>query len=875
MAADRPSLRVYALHADGRTDPVGVASPRPVLSWKFRATDRVPATIQLELASTRDLLVTGQPDAGRFSFPFTGLARLPWPVGPLASRERRWWRLRAIDTEGRAGPWSPPAVVEAPLWHAEDWSARWITHPAWATGPGTPPPAALPVLRHEFRLDAPARSARLYLTGAGVVVPSLNGTDAIAGRLEPGHSSQSKRLPASAWDVTRALRAGLNVLALQLGTGTGFVEPIPGRYTKLTRDALRPQVLAQLDIVTADGDSVCVATGPQWLAALGGTTVGHWYGGEDHDARVLAPGWDEPGFDTSSWVPAAPLPAPRASLWWRRSPAVTVTDTLAPAAVTPLPDGEAVVDFGVNAAGWPLLRVDPAPAGRTITLTPSELLTGDGRADQSTTGGPTWDSYTTDGSEAQWHPRFVYHGCRYVQAKGLSADEAALMRFQVLRAGNERVGSFTTDDHFLAALHRVIDRAVQSNMSSVFTDCPHREKLGWLEQLYLNFEVLARNYDVQAQLTDAVLQMIDAQTDSGLVPSIAPEYVVFDIDEVDGDRTAFRDDPNWGRALVEVPWRLYRTYGDEEVLRTAWPAIRRYLGHLDSRASGHLLDHGLGDWIALDRSTPRALVATSGYADAVGTAARIATVLGEAGRATELLAHETAVRRALKRRFHDAATGSWGSGSQGSFALGLASQTLTADEYAHSFTGLLASVEAAQGHITVGENTLPALIRALTDNGHADLLNEMIRRTDGPGYGHQIASGATALTESWQGPAGPAGQGSQNHFMLGMIDEWILGDVVGLRQAPDSIGWRQVEIRPRFLAGVGAARTTFDSPQGLITVAWTRGPDAAVKVELPAGVTGTLRLPGNLVSPGNRPDVALSGGRARIPFQDAPLRSEG
>jgi alpha-L-rhamnosidase len=101
----------------------------------------------------------------------------------------------------------------------------------------------------------------------------------------------------------------------------------------------------------------------------------------------------------------------------------------------------------------------------------------------------------------------------------------------------------------------------------------------------------------------------------------------------------------------------------------------------------------------------------------------------------------------------------------------------------------------------------------------------------------------TALTESWQGPNGPVAQQSQNHFMLAVIDDWITGTVCGLRQADDSIGWRKVVIEPTPLHTLEWAETSFESPSGLISVRWDRDvDDLVVRVTLPAGVTGELRV---------------------------------
>jgi len=92
--------------------------------------------------------------------------------------------------------------------------------------------------------------------------------------------------------------------------------------------------------------------------------------------------------------------------------------------------------------------------------------------------------------------------------------------------------------------------------------------------------------------------------------------------------------------------------------------------------------------------------------------------------------------------------------------------------------------------------------------------------------------------------SGTGGVVSQNHFMLGAIDRWLLESVAGLRQAPDSVGWSAVEIAPVLLPGVESVGTEFDSPMGRMTVSWRRtaGP-VEVSVELPGAVDARVTLP--------------------------------
>ena len=54
---------------------------------------------------------------------------------------------------------------------------------------------------------------------------------------------------------------------------------------------------------------------------------------------------------------------------------------------------------------------------------------------------------------------------------------------------------------------------MQSNTVSILTDCPHREKLGWLEQDHLVGPSLMYDEDTAALFTKVCNDMADAQTE--------------------------------------------------------------------------------------------------------------------------------------------------------------------------------------------------------------------------------------------------------------------------------------------------------------------------------------------------------------------------
>ncbi|MES9604899.1 family 78 glycoside hydrolase catalytic domain [Actinomadura sp. NPDC000929] len=683
-------------------------------------------------------------------------------------------------------------------------------------------PEALPVFRREFTIDRRVRTARLYATALGVLDVTVNGRPVSDAVLEPPYSKYKERIVYSTYDVTRLLHRGGNTVEVELGTGMAHVPPTPGRYEKLTRSDGKPAFIGQLEITYTDGSREVVASDASWRTALGATTFTNWYGGEDHDARRTR----------RDWTAAVRVAAPTARLAARMAPPIVPVETLRAKKITSPKAGVHVVDLGVNFAGWPLLSVS-GPAGTKVTMRPGELLNADGTVSQHTTGSPIWDTYTLSGDGTEtWHPRFCYHGFRYLQLEGLPGEpDDGTVTGIVLRAGNARAGSFTSSHGLLNDIHKIIDRAVQSNMYSVLTDCPHREKLGWLEQANLVFPAVARNYDVTAYYGELVRDIAEAQTEDGLVPDIAPEFTVFS--------GGFRDDPNWGNVIVFAPWQMYRAYGDEATLRAYYPNMVRYVDYLSAKAKGHLLDYGLGDWITFDDSTPKGVTATFGYHRAVTALARIAEVVGKDADAARYGALAGEIGSAFNAKY---ATGdTYGSGSQACDALALDMGVVPADRREAVLAHLVKSIEAKGYHLTVGEIALPSVFHVLSAAGRDDVIHAVATQTGNPSYGYQVVHGATSLTENWDGPTSG---NSQNHFMLGAIDEWFHAGLAGLGQADDSIGYATLLVRPAVVGDVTYAAATYETPRGRAASSWRRaGKRLRLDVTVPPGTRARVEYP--------------------------------
>ena len=74
----------------------------------------------------------------------------------------------------------------------------------------------------------------------------------------------------------------------------------------------------------------------------------------------------------------------------------------------------------------------------------------------------------------------------------------------------------------------------------------------------------------------------------------------------------------------------------------------------------------------------------------------------------------------------------------------------------------------------------------------------MNNQSEKPGYGFQLKHGASSLTEAWDTGFGS----SQNHFMLGQINEWFFRDLAGIQLNPEKPGFSQIIIKPALVGNL-------------------------------------------------------------------------
>ena len=697
-------------------------------------------------------------------------------------------------------------------------------------------PSASIQLRKEFALNKEIKRAVVYICGLGFYELSLNGQKVGDHVLEPGWTNYRKTCLYSAYDVTAQLVQGSNAIGVMLGNGMYNVAG--GRYTKFNGTFGPPKVIVQLYVEYADGSSTQVVTDESWTWAPSPVVFTCIYGGEDYDARKEMPGWDKAGFNASAFKPVLAVDGPGGKLSSQAAPPIKVMQEYKPVTIKEPKSGVRVYDFGQNCSSMPKLTVK-GTAGAIIKMTPGEWLHDDGLVSQVSSGGPTYYTYTLKGGEQEiWSPRFFYYGSRYLQVEtsghdGNPAPQIIELKSQFVHSSAREVGKFKCSNELVNRIHDIIVAALKSNLQSVLTDCPHREKLGWLECAHLLAGCVMYNFDAPTFYAKIVNDMSESQLENGMVPDIAPEYVEF--------KDGFRDSPEWGSAYVIAPWKVYEMYGDRTLLERHYDGMKRYVDYLKSRSTTNIVAHGLGDWYDMPwGQTSGGVTATAVYYQDLLVLKNAAALLGKTDEARQFEVQAQAVKDAFNRKFFNAEKNQYDRNSQTANSMPLVLGLVPEDRRNTVLTGLAAQIRTDGYRIKAGDVGFNYLMLALSDGGQGDVLYNMLVRDDVSGYVCQLKKGMTTLAEAWD--ANP--KSSLNHCMLGHIEEWMYRGLGGLTVDPSGPGFKKMSIKPQIVGDLKWVECSYDSPYGQIISNWKRDEQKlTMDVTIPANTTATVYVP--------------------------------
>ena len=701
-----------------------------------------------------------------------------------------------------------------------------------------------PCFRKEFMLEQ-SENVRLYVCGLGYHEVWINGKRVSDGELMPTPTNFDRHAGYLVFDISAYLKAGKNTIGVILGNGLfNCHTPEVWHFDKATWRNY-PQLILEL----TSGEKTILASDNTWKYTYDGPiTFDGLRNGEVYDARKEMPGWAENGFDDTAWQNAVVAPGPGGSLFEQTSPLCRVKGLFPMKEIAP-----GLYDCGQNIAGRAELAVQ-GEAGAEIILKYSDVLDENGALDQKhisimvQQGEFQTEHYTLKGEGVEvWHSRFTYHGFRYVSVEISGKAEVFSLTAQLIYSDFAEVGDFSCSDEIINKLEACTKWSYKNNMVGIPTDCPHREKNGWINDHQLATATGLFNYDSKELYREWLGTVRDCQRPNGHIPGMAP---------TSGWGYNWGSGALFGAALMGIPREVYIFRGDDTLMRENYEAARKDLEFCESMAQGNIVRFGLGDWKHArgdDKAVDPAFITTGWYYRNLKIFGDAAKLFGREDDAKWSCEKAAEVRDSFLKEYSNG-NGSFAKDEKSALAsaigFGLCPENEIRQTVEKLNTAMLSDGCRADFGI-VGAKFVP---RVLAEHGYADTALQIFRQENYPGWAKWVLDGETTLIEDFPGKE------SHNHIMYGDISAWFMQYAAGIEPSFDRPGFKEVVLKPCFVSAFDHVNAWYDTIYGRINIRWERTADGiAFTAGIPAGIPGKLILPdGRLIPFENTVDQVFS-----------------
>ncbi len=809
--------------------PLGIDDLTPDLSWELQSQEkgrnRYQTAWQVLVATSGEKLQRQNPDVWNSGKVISNRSvHVLYKGMPLQSATRYFWKVRVWDEHGEAGPFSDVSWFETGLLKPSDWEASWISAPLvfdWGKrtrnlnrrGKNAPPfydyPA--PLFRKSFVVRKPVASARAYVSGLGFYEMYVNGKKVGDRMLDPAFTGYNKTVLYSTLDLTAALREGENAVGVMLGNGWYNMPARAAWGFDLAPWRADPALKCRIEIRYQDKTRDVITTGADWKCAPGPVTFNCIRQGVTFNANKVITGWDKPGFDAAGWIPVHTVKGPAGKLKAQTAPPVKVIRTFKPVKVMKPGNGRYTLDFGQNMAGLASVKVR-GQRGDSVVLKYGERLYQDGRVDQRKIAEHTFEPrFQTDifilsgRGEEEFQSRFVYHGFRYVEISGLrEPPSTGQVTAKAITSSFEKAGSFAASDELLNSIQHNTLWSYTNNFVGYPTDCPQREKNGWTGDAQLACETGLFNFRSQPGYVKWMQDLADAQKPDGMLPGIVPTA---------GWGYQWGNGPAWDYAIMGIPWDLYVYSGDVRILEKMYPFMKKYVDFLTTRARGHIVRWGLGDWAPARTRTPEAVTSTAYYYRDAGILSETAKILGRHEDHEKYGALAGQIKKAFNTKFYDPGKGIYSNGSQTALACALYFGLADSSRVEKVLHSLEYVIDTTSMNLDFGILGAKYVLNALTMFNRPGPAYKMVDTEKYPGWGYWVKKGATTLWEQWSDNSG-----SLNHIMYGDVSAWMYKTLAGIRPDPEHPGFKHFFIHPWFPDNLQWVRAHYHSMYGDIRV---------------------------------------------------------
>lgn len=846
ISAKEKSVYASELTCEYKTDPLGIETQNPRLSWKIFSNEnnQVQNAYHVLVASSPELLRPGRADLwDSEKINSDQSVQVEYNGKSLDSRQQCYWTVRVWDKDGKATAWAEPGYFEMGLLYPKDWQANWIKTEIDFDEYSYPSP----IFRKEFDISKKIKSARLYCTSLGLYEFYLNGEKVGDQLFTPGWTSFEKRLQYQVYDVADMFNTGKNAAALMLGNGW-YRAFRPNSNQDQNIDDL--EVLAQIEIEFTDGTKQTINTDNSWKSSTGAVIKSEIYDGEIYDARLEKTGWKSPGFDDSEWKSVVVTQSDKNHLVSAVSEPVRRMNELNPIEIIYTPNGDTVIDMGQNMVGWCRLQLN-CPKGTTIKLRHAEVLDQDGNFYTTNLRSAKQEIvYTCNGNgEEVYEPHFTFQGFRYVDISGYPKEVTKnIFKGIVVHSDLERTGTFRCNNELINQLQHNIIWGQKGNFVDVPTDCPQRnERLGWTGDAQVFAPTSCFNMQSATFWTKWLYDLAADQHEDGAVPHVIPNVL------------GRGGSSGWADAAVIVPWVLYQSYGDKRILEKQYNSMKQWVEFMREQAGNNYIykakDRQFGDWLAFattrsdypGATTDKDFLSTAYFYHSTSLLQKVADILGKTSDAVDYQNLQEKIKEAFNREFVTP-NGRLSSNTQTAYVVAL-SFGLLPENLEETAASRLAEDVRKFGHITTGFLGTADICPVLSKYGYLDEAYMLLYRKDYPSWLYPVTKGATTIWERWDGIKADGtfqnpGMNSFNHYAYGAVGNWLYKTVAGINPDDECPGYKDIVIKPCPGNEMNDVVASHESLYGKIVSQWKiQDGKMQLTVEVPANTSAEVFIP--------------------------------